>query len=561
MTEGAARPDPEARDFRDVAAALVLTAMPVVLYAPAAGQWWTGDDTQILKHALSHSLRGVLTVPSEWRELSWLYFTPLIDASVRLDAALFGLQPAAWYVRHLLVIGLTAALFYALMRGSVGRVASAAAALLLLAASPVAEVSRQLWVRHYVEGLACAFLSLLLFRRAVVGRGGWLAAFGAGVAGLVAMLGKEVFAAVPLVALALPWGAMRRRSRAAVPLLVALAGYLVWRNAMVGYWGGNRSGGIGLLEPVRRALAYLELFPNTLVGVPAAAGLALLALALFLLRPSRAQAAAIVLVAGLVLAPLSLLSDPPAGRYAIVPLAAVAALIGTAAGEGLNAGGARRLLAVLLLAGALVPASVKGHIAFAAAAPAAARSRAEAIFYARQSRPGDVLYRPVEPAWYFDGLDWLGARSGKGGPRAVVYDPITLCDGRVDSAHVYAYDPKTGSVASGLPEPLAEIAATCARLDRTMPLSVDLTYRDSTFAWRLGPDQGGTWAFLSGEGGAPFSASREGSLFIRFLGDVNLRVRHETPDGRLGLSPPLTLHVRDGTARTALTEAGQIVGQ
>jgi hypothetical protein len=553
LIEEAASPGPEALDGRDAVAVSVLIALPVALYAPAAGQWWTGDDTQLFKHALSHTLRGVLTVPSEWRELSWLYFTPLIDASVRLDAALFGLEPRGWYLRHLLVIGLAASLLYVLLRGRTSRLASAGAALFLLASPPIAEIARELWARHYVEGLACALLSLLLLRSSVVGRGGWPAALGAGVVGLAAMLGKEVFAAVPLVALVLPWGTMRRRFRAAVPLLVALAGYLVWRNAMVGYWGGNRSGGGGLVEPMRRAVAYLALFPGTLVGVPAVAGLALLVLALVLLRPSRAHAAAIVVVAGLVLAPLSLLSDPPAGRYAIVPLAATAALVGTAVGEGLNAGGARRLFAVLLLAGTLVPASVKGRITFAAAAPVAARSRAEALFYASQSRPGDVLYRPVEPAWYFEGLDWLGARSGKGGTRAVVYDPIVLCDGRVDSAHLYAYDPKTGSVASGLPEPIAEIAAACARLDRTMPLSADLTYHDSIFTWRLGPEQGGTWAFLSGEGGAPFSASREGSLFIRFVGDVNLRVRHETPDGRLGLSPLLTLRVRDGTGAASFS--------
>lgn len=544
MTEEAARPFPEALDFRDAVAALVLTALPVVLYSDAAGQWWTGDDTQILKHALSHSLAAVFTVPAVWRELSWLYFTPLVDLSTRLDAALFGLEPTAWYVRHLLVIGLTAALFYILMRGWVPRIASAATALLLLAGSPIAEVSRQLWARHYIEGLACTFLSLLLFRRAV-GRGGWPEALGAGVAGLAAMLGKEVFAGVPLVALVLPWGTMRRRSRAAIPLLVTLAGYLVWRNAMVGYWGGIGSGGNFLFEPVRRAVAYLQLFSGSLLGVRSAAGLALLVLALVLLRPTRAQAAAIVLVTGLVLAPLSLLSDLPEGRYAIVPLAAVAALIGAAVGAGFDVGGGRRLLAVLLVVGTLVPALVKGRIAFAAAAPVTARSRAEALFYARQSRRSDVLYRPVEPAWYFDGLDWLRARSRGGEAGSVAYDAVVFCD-RATPSRIFAYDAASGGVVQDPPAPAAEIAATCARLDRTMPLSADLTYRDSTLRWRLGREQGGTWAFLSGETAAPFSVSREGSLFIRFTGDVKLRVRHETPDGRLGLSPLLALHVADG---------------
>jgi hypothetical protein len=544
LTEEGAGHHPEALDYRDAVAALVLTALPVGLYSNAVGQWWTGDDTQILKHALSHSLAAVFSVPTVWRELSWLYFTPLVDLSARFDAALFGLEPAAWYVRHLLVIGLSVALLYILMRGWVPRAASVTAAILLLVGSPMAEVSRQLWARHYVEGLACAFLSLLLLRWAV-GRGGWPAALGAGVAGLVAMLGKEVFAAIPFVALVLPWGAMRRRFRASVPLFVALASYLVWRNAMVAYWGGIGGGGKALIEPVRRSAAYLQHFPGTLLGVRAAAGLALFVLALVLLRPTRPQAAAIVLVTGLVLAPLSLLSDPPAGRYAIVPLAAVAALVGTAVGTGLDVGGVRRLLAVLLVVGTLVPALITGRNAFAVAAPVAARSRAEALFYARRSRQNDVLYRPVEPAWYFDGLDWLQARSRGGGTGSVVYDGVALCD-RVTPSRIFAYDATLGGVVPEPSGPVAEIAATCARLDRTMPLSADLTYRNSTLTWRLGPDQVGTWAFLSGETAAPFFVGREGSLVIRLTGDVKLRVKHETPDDRLGLSPLLTLRVADG---------------
>src|ERR1019366_5819599 len=66
LIEEAARPAPEALDGRDAVAVSVLIALPVALYAPAAGQWWTGDDTQLFKHALSHTLGGVLTVPCQW---------------------------------------------------------------------------------------------------------------------------------------------------------------------------------------------------------------------------------------------------------------------------------------------------------------------------------------------------------------------------------------------------------------------------------------------------------------------------------------------------------------
>lgn len=557
MTEGAARSGSGGLDRRDAAVSAVLIGLPVALYAKAAAQFWTGDDTQILKHALSHSIAGILRFPAEWRALSWLYFTPLVDLSAKVDLALFGLEPHGWYLRHLVVIGVAASLLYVFLRGWVGRVAAAAAALFFLSGPPVAEVARQLWARHYVEGLAFALAALVFFRRGVV-RGARMEALAAGALGLAAMLGKEVYAAVPLVALALPCGTLRRRLRAAVPLFAALAAYLAWRQVMVGYWGGIGKGE-SLFEPARRTVAALGGFPASLAGLPAAAGLVVLVLALVVLRPSLAEGAAIVFVAALVLAPLALLRDAPAGRYVLVPLAAVAALASAAADAGLSAGGFRRALGVLLLAGILVPASVKGRAVFAAAAPVVARSRAEALFFERQSARGDVLYRPAEPAWYFEGLAWLRTRSHAGEAGSVAYDAIVLCD--AGAPRVFAYEASSGDVVRSAPAAAAEIASTCARLDRTMPLSAELSYRDSTLSWRLGPDERGTWAFLSGETAAPFPVAPEGSLYIRFTGDVNLRVRHETPDGRLGLSPLLTLRVRDGMAAASLAAPAKVDGR
>ncbi|MGZ6972257.1 MAG: hypothetical protein ACXVID_11375 [Thermoanaerobaculia bacterium] len=61
------------------------------------------------------------------------------------------------------------------------------------------------------------------------------------------------------------------------------------------------------------------------------------------------------------------------------------------------------------------------------------------------------------------------------------------------------------------------------------------------------------YAPVAGDSASPFSVSREGSLFILLTGDVKLRIRHETPDGRIGLSPLLSLQVRDGTASVTWT--------
>jgi hypothetical protein len=534
-------------DRRDAAAAGALVLVPLAAYAPVLSQWWTGDDPQILRHALSHPLLEALTVPAAWRDLTWLYFTPELTVAARFDEALFGLNPAGWYVHHLLVLGAAAALLYVLVRRAAGRVSAFVAALVLLLAPPTAEVARQLWSRHYAAGLALALAALLLHRRAVA-RTSWAAAAAAGCAALLAMLCKEVYAPLPAVALAWPGGTKRDRVLFSLPLFAALAVYLPWRQAMVGWWGGARDTG----ETLRRAAAVGGSFPGSIAGLPVLAGAALFVLALVLFRPSLGEAAGIAMTAAVLVGPLSLLKDLPAGRYSFVPLAAGAALAGAAAGRGFRAGGVRRALAAALLLGLLVPAAVKNRALFAAAAPALERSRAEGLFFAERSEPGDVLYKPVDPAWYFEGLAWLRARAGRGPGGSVLYDGLVLC-GSPERPRFFAYDARSGRVAPAATTASADLDAACARLDRAMPLSGSFSYRGSVLSWRLGPDTGGAWALLTGDYASPFVVPREGTHFIPLKGEPTLRVRHEAADGRVGLGPPVTLRVQRGAAEASFS--------
>ncbi len=518
-------------------AAGALLACPFALYAPVLSQWWTGDDTQILRHALSHSLLDIFTVPAAWRDLTWLYFTPQVSVAARLDTAVFGLQPGGWYVHHLIVLGAAAALLYVLVRRAAGAAGAFLAALLFLLGPSTAEVSRQLFSRHYVAGIALSLVSVLLYRAAVARRSWPAAAAAAGVA-LLAMLCKEVFAPLPLVALAWPGGTRRDRFRFALPLFLALAVYLPWRQVMVGWWGGSRGAG----EALSRVAATAGAFPGTLLGVSVLGGTALLVLSLILLRPTREEAAAIVLTAAVLTLPLSLLRDPPAGRYALAPLAAAAALAGAAAGRGFRDGGARRALAAALALGILVPAALKNRSLFAAAAPTLERSRAEGRFFFERSSPGDVLYGPVDPAWFFEGLAWLRSFEKRGASGTILYDALLLCDA-APRPRLYSFDAAAGAVAPAA----ADLAsADCARLDRAMRFSGSFHYGASTLSWRLEAADGGSWALLSGESAAPFAVAPEGTLFIPLKGVAAFRVRHRAPDGRLGLGPPVSLRVEGG---------------
>jgi hypothetical protein len=530
---------------RDAAAAGALLLFPLAAYAPVLSQWWTGDDTQILRHALSHSLREVLTVPAAWRDLTWLYFTPELTVAARLDEALFGLHPGGWYAHHLLVLGAAAALLYVLVRRAAGRLTAFLAALLLLLGPPTAEISRQLWSRHYVAGLAFSLAALLLHRIAVARRS-WAPAAAAGCAALLAMLCKEIYAPLPAVALAWPGGDRRDRARFAIPLFVALAVYLPWRQAMVGWWGGVRDAG----EPLRRAVAAAASFPGGIAGLPLIAGVVLIVLALFLLRPTLEEAVAIAVIAAAIVGPLALLPDVPTGRYAFLPLAAAAALAGAAAGRGVRDGGVRRALAAALLLGLLVPAAVKSRASFSAATPRLARSRAEGQFDFELSTPADVLLAPVEPGWFFYGMRDLRAREGRGPAGAVVYDAFALC-GQPPPGRLVAFDAAAGAVTEVTGARREELDRACARLDPAMPLSVRMTYRDWLLRWVLGPDRSGTWALLNGDTAEPFPVASEGSFVVRLTPPVNLRVKREAPDGRVGLSPPFTLHVRDGAAEAS----------
>ena len=219
-----------------ILASLALVAVVGMLYGNATRLWWTLDDFYCIRFLHEHAPLSYLFSPDLWRQHRM--FTPLLLLSYQADALAFGFRPQPFYVHQLAALAATAAALFCVLRlWLVPRVAFAAALLFLLGAPVVAWVP-ELLVRHYVEGLLCALLSVACFIACVRGKRPGLSLLSAALY-FAAMLAKEVY--VPLVALLLllPEGDLRLRVRRARPHFVSLVVYLVWRYAMLGTFAGG----------------------------------------------------------------------------------------------------------------------------------------------------------------------------------------------------------------------------------------------------------------------------------------------------------------------------------
>ncbi len=182
------------------AAAFLLALSAVLLYWPA-GTWFQGDDFIAVTYA--HHVRNVLhdfTGPQYGLTGHTLFWRPLITLSFAVESFLFGGNPFGYHLDNALVHGLNVLLLFLLLRKLLGERWALGAALLW--AFHPAQAVPVLWTVGRVD-LHCVFwmlLSLLLFRRALEGRGGtaWaLSAFAA------ALATKELALVLPGLALGL----------------------------------------------------------------------------------------------------------------------------------------------------------------------------------------------------------------------------------------------------------------------------------------------------------------------------------------------------------------------
>ncbi len=227
------------------AAAFLLAFSAVLLYWPA-GTWFQGDDFLAVTYA--HHIHNVLhdfTGPQYGLTGHTLFWRPLVTLSFAVESFLFGGNPFGYHLDNALVHGLNVLLLFFLLRKILGRRWALGAALLW--AFHPAQALPVLWTVGRVD-LHCVFwmfLSLLLFQRALEGRGGtaWaLAAFAA------ALAVKELALVLPGPALGLAFLSGKERAlssrllsalKKSLPFFLLLLPYFAARKLFLGHFVGG----------------------------------------------------------------------------------------------------------------------------------------------------------------------------------------------------------------------------------------------------------------------------------------------------------------------------------
>lgn len=558
-----------------LAAALVL--LVGALFRHITGDFWRGDDPAIVLHALQSPGLSAFFDPADWHKLSPSNLTPWLTLSFKLDLALAGVSPKAFYLHQLVSAGLASLAAYWLGRQWLPPAWAALIVALGLLGAPTAAVVDQLMTRHYLEGLLLALLALLAWVQAQRrGSMGWALAGAAAYA--LATTAKEVY--VPLVLL-LPWlerpMAGHAPANAArwwlrlLPFVAVAAAYVVWRRHML----GSPVGGYGEAQSVLSAAALLAWgkaladLPSTWFGAAGWAALALwllaAALGLQALATRRRRGAAIVLGAVLgfclfaPLLPLALWPGLPGSdlRYLFVPWWAASAAIGAALY------GASQFFAAspgALPARSALPSALRSGMKSAPtwglalgllfAGGAALQQRKHMQLMEPSGREFSALGRFIVAAddrsafipsamvlagyWYVDCLCQIRQLQGARCPQALI--PGWPLAGEV--RHLAAYDPQTGTMTDVTSRLEAELQQA-ASLDTQRPLSVEMRLEPGWARWRLGPYTDGQYFVVSPTlGGYPLPPTGQ----IRtVLDQADFQIQYQSPAGWRTRSPVLSV--------------------
>jgi hypothetical protein len=212
---------------RDIAAALVVAAVTVLVYWPAFVTGFTADDFFIL--ARVKALDGLAHPLSYFGFGFFDYYRPLAFLSHALDWTIWGLNPVGFHLTSVVLHALNAVLVFVIARRLVGQ--AALVAMLLFAVHPASHEAVY-WVAARFDLLATAFVLLaivLLWSDRPLAVAGGVASYAA------ALLCKESALALPVLAAALDVFVHRRDWRAVIrrlaPLVLVTLAYLLLRGA------------------------------------------------------------------------------------------------------------------------------------------------------------------------------------------------------------------------------------------------------------------------------------------------------------------------------------------
>jgi hypothetical protein len=542
---------------RHLAAPLLLAALTAALYFPVQRLFFTKDDPAILAHVVDRGVASGFTSPEAWQAHNRLFFTPLLNASLGADLALFGLRAGPFYAHHLASIALAGVLFYLLLARTVPAAIAAFAAAAFVSGAPVGEVATQLMSRHYVEGLVLSLAAALAWGATDGPPPGRLREIAAALLCVLASAAKEVFLPLPLFLLLVT--PSRRRDASRVALLAATLGAsLAWRVAMLGVLG--RSYAPGQLSPralLGNAGSLAAALPEALFGLSPAASALVLALLLagsLAWVRDRARLARVLGAAALFAGPVLPVAAwlGIGSRYVLVGWALLVALAALSAAALWERAVAGRAGAVVVLGALAVGAVPGGRDRFDRSLGEAGRESAEGRFFLA-SGSGDVLRDPVAPFWYFRGLARLRPVYGPAGaPGVVVNDASYLCGTAGAAARVHVSAPE-GVV---VPETAREAAARAAACRNVVegPLPASISFDRGLLEWELGPPADGSWGLVFLVPAFRFDVPRAGRHYLQwppFGKELAVRVRHVSDAGVVTYGPEMRAPLVDGRARVA----------
>lgn len=536
----------------DLGIAALLAAAVWVLYGPALRLWWTYDDLYHLHYQLTHAPVWYLFDVRAWREFSAKVLTPLLFFSLDVDRVLFGLSPRAFYFHQVAALSLCPAVLYGVLRLWLPRVWAAAGAFLFLIGPAVSSLSILLMLRHYIEAILLALLSLALYVLALR-KGSWGLAAASGALYLLAALMKEIAVPLALFLPLIPERDLRERFRLALPCWAALVVYLGLRL----YFLGTLGGGYGFaVEPDGWGRLVLELPGKVAVeilGDSSSAGWGMLGAILAGLLAAavlvRGAALRIAVATVLVLAPVLPVSTKFEPRYAVPAwlLAVIAFVFGARALA--ERGRPFRLLAaglaVVACAGGLVANRRNWEGRFA---------RAERISIENRSflslGEGDFLRRPLSPSASLEELRWWKEEMW-GLPRGARWflDDLYLCLHGEEIRRLWAYD-LVGREVEDVTRDLPAIRRRyCSSIRREVPLSAGLRAEGPVLFWELGPHPEGSYWLVMGDGAQAIQVPRTGGFQTRGMEKLALRIKYRSPEGWITYSPELVMDLTRGPFR------------
>ncbi|MFZ2197951.1 MAG: hypothetical protein WAV13_09480 [Thermodesulfovibrionales bacterium] len=536
---------------------LLLVIIILLTYRSVLQSFWLGDDPQILKHAVSHHPWQYFFSPKVWQELSANNLTPWVTLSFDLDWNIFGLYPYGFYLHHLVSLCLLAVAAYAVLGLWFSYQLSFFAVLLFVISPPFAEASQILMVRHYIEGMLFALLSVYAFVKSIRNNNKWFI-IPAVFFYLLACTAKEIYVPLIFLLLLLPEGDWSERWSRILPLLACTGFYILWRRFMLGsLWGGY---GLPFEWPQDAKLFPLRVVDALGSGISGRlwfrwliGGSSMAVLTILLINNKKAFFSTVI-ISLLVLLPVVPVSSIMSSRY-IWLFSFWLFVMHIIAWHDLRKNTKSVFVRfVIILWGAILLSCFlfKSLTGFEEVKNFANQQGKEGIFFFEKGTSSDLLLNPSSPGWYFDGLSWLRKQvlHLQAGPSVIADTKILCIDKKLYQKykHVWFFDSQKKNMIS---EDIGDFHDDFCSKDilttvrENSPLSIVMEYRDAVISWKFGPYKDGRYELLFGEAAeSVYPLPLYGSRPV-YVKDslVPFRLRYSSPQGWVTYSPLLQLEI------------------